>query len=59
MHLMALSAFWRIHDLIEKEMPTVLNAPYGVRSFLTYVPLTDEEGMKVSVLMHLLALGAF
>ena len=40
-------------------MPTVLNAPYGVRCFLTYVLLTDEEGMKVSVLMHLFALGAF
>ena len=63
MHLLALGAFWLLLGLCRITAYHRLNAPFGARCFLTERTLRSTviaSGLATStVLMHLLALGAF
>ena len=59
MHRLALGAFLlSVDEIAEHIMSVSLNAPFGARCFLTLEAFGYTDG-RYSVLMHLLALGAF
>ena len=59
MHLLALGAFWRTVPTLTYFYAPRLNAPFGARCFLTKESNGPQRVLPSSVIMHLLALGAF